>query len=494
LTFRKRDRTTTLRKRAIRTMLLSGLLLMLLLPLIPGRTANAHPLGNFTVNHYSMVTFAGGGVSVFYVLDMAEIPTFEVLRRYDIEGDGKLSDEDRQLYYEEMVPALIEYIELTVAGERVQLQDSSRSIELSIGDVGLPVLRVELVLEGRLPAGWEGSTGSYIDRTYEGRLGWREVVVRGGPGIEIADSTAPEHDVSNALREYPEALLEAPVNDTLVTFRLEAGPGPVYDDNPAVSGSETTGGGFGTGRLTSVVSDGRLTPGILALTILLALVWGGAHALTPGHGKAVVAAYLIGTRGTARHAAFLGLTVTLTHTAGVFALALVTLSLSHFFLPEDLYPWMSVASGLLVVTIGLTLLYGRTIGRRDEVQSPVQHSHGGMSHSHVPPAANTVSTRSLLALGVSGGVVPCPSALVLLLAAISVQRLELGVVLVLAFSIGLAGVLTGIGLLVVYARWLLRRFSFEATVPRFVPAASALVISIAGAAILIDSLGQTGML
>ena len=482
-------------KLQINTLLAAALFVLLLVPLTQTRSASAHPLGNFTINHYSRVTFAEGGVKVFYVLDMAEIPTFEVLRRYDIEGDGKLSDADKALYYEEMVPALVEYIELTVAGERVSLQAMSRSIELTIGELGLPVLRVELDLEGSLPAGWEGSTGSYIDRTYEGRLGWREVIVRGGPGIEIAGSTAPEHDRSNALREYPEELLEAPIYETEVTFRLEPGQGPAYDDDPVVSGSATTGGGFGSGRLTSIVADERLTPGMLALTILIALIWGGAHALTPGHGKAVVAAYLIGTRGTARHAAFLGLTVTLTHTAGVFALALVTLSLSHFFLPEDLYPWMSVASGLLVVTIGLTLLYGRTLGRRDDVaQGAVQHSHGGMSHSHAPPAANTVTTRSLLALGVSGGLVPCPSALVLLLAAISVQRLELGVVLVLAFSIGLAGVLTGIGLLVVYARWMLRRFSFEARVPRFLPAASALVISIAGVAILIDSLGQTGML
>jgi nickel/cobalt transporter (NicO) family protein len=484
-----------LRKLQINILLAAALFVLLLVPLTQPRSANAHPLGNFTINHYSMITFAGEGVTVFYVLDMAEIPTFEVLRRYDIEGDGKLSDADKALYYEEMVPALIEYIELTVAGERVQLQATSRSIDLIIGELGLPVLRVELHLEGSLPAGWEGSTGSYIDRTYEGRLGWREVVVRGGPGIEIVDSTAPEQDVSNALREYPEELLESPIHDTHVTFRLVPGPGPVYDDDPVVSASESTSGGFGTGRLTSIVADERLTPGMLALTILIALIWGGAHALTPGHGKAVVAAYLIGTRGTARHAAFLGLTVTMTHTAGVFALAMVTLSLSHFFLPEDLYPWMSVASGVLVVSIGLTLLYGRTYGRRDDVtQGAVQHSHGGMSHSHAPPTTNTVTMRSLLALGVSGGLVPCPSALVLLLAAISVQRLELGVVLVLAFSIGLAGVLTGIGLLVVYARWMLRRFSFEARVPRFLPAASALVISIAGVAILIDSLGQTGML
>lgn len=216
--------------------------------------------------------------------------------------------------------------------------------------------------------------------------------------------------------------------------------------------------------------------------------------MTPGHGKAIVAAYLIGTRGTARHAALLGLTVTLTHTAGVFALALVTLSLSRYFLPEELYPWLSVGSGVLVVAIGLTLLYGRTLGNRGAPPGATVHNHGGASHCHSIPTGDTVTTRSLLALGVSGGLVPCPSALVLLLGAISVGRLELGILLVLAFSVGLAGVLTGIGLLVVYARWLLLRFSFEPRAPRFLPAASAVIISIAGIALLVDSLGQTGVL
>jgi ABC-type nickel/cobalt efflux system permease component RcnA len=250
----------------------------------------------------------------------------------------------------------------------------------------------------------------------------------------------------------------------------------------------------GIGRLSEVFSSGRLGPGVLALALSASLLWGAAHALTPGHGKAVVAAYLIGTRGTARHAALLGLTVTLTHTAGVFALALVTLSLSRYVLPEQLYPWLSVGSGLLVIAIGLTMLYGRTVRSRGPAAVAKDHTHGGTSHSHALPNGSGVTMRGLLALGVSGGLVPCPSALVLLLGAISVGRLELGILLVLAFSVGLAAVLTGMGLLVVYARWLLRRFSFELRVPRFLPAASALLISIAGLALLVDSLGQAGIL
>nr|MBA2451568.1 sulfite exporter TauE/SafE family protein [Chloroflexia bacterium] len=427
------------------------------------------------------------------VLDVAEIPTFEMLRRYDVEGDGILSPDEKEAWFQEMLPQLEPYIELTVAGQRLPLRDVERSVEVLPGEQGLPVLRVEVLFEADLPADWEGADGFYSDRTYEGRPGWREIVARGGPGVVVTDSTVPETGVSDALRSYPVDSIDDPLYVTNATFRLGEGDGRIEDNFPGVVASRA-GSIPGVGWLASVFSAERLTPGVLALALGASLLWGAAHALTPGHGKAIVAAYLIGTRGTARHAALLGLTVTLTHTAGVFALALVTLSLSRYFLPEELYPWLSVGSGVLVVAIGLTLLYGRTLGNRGAPPGATVHNHGGASHCHSIPTGDTVTTRSLLALGVSGGLVPCPSALVLLLGAISVGRLELGILLVLAFSVGLAGVLTGIGLLVVYARWLLRRFSFEPRAPRFLPAASAVIISIAGIALLVDSLGQTGVL
>jgi nickel/cobalt exporter len=123
------------------------------------------------------------------------------------------------------------------------------------------------------------------------------------------------------------------------------------------------------------------------------------------------------------------------------------------------------------------------------------HSHDGHTHSHSPLGADgsKVSIRSLVALGVSGGLVPCPAALVLLLSAISLGRLGFGMVLVVAFSVGLAIVLTGIGILMIYAKRLFERFSFETRVPRLLPVASALVISLAGVVILVGSLKQAGI-
>jgi len=252
----------------------------------------------------------------------------------------------------------------------------------------------------------------------------------------------------------------------------------------------------------------RLSAAVVALSMLAAFFWGAAHALTPGHGKAVVAAYLVGARGTARHAGILGLTVTLTHTAGVFVLGAVTLYLSRYILPEVLYPWLSVTSGLLVVLIGLVLLYrhlAKMPNDRKAGHTHVEHthphdgehshahSHGGHTHSHLPADGSNVTWRGLMALGVSGGLVPCPAALVLLLGAISLDRLGFGMVLVLAFSAGLAVVLTGIGLLMIYSRKLFERFSFEARVPRLLPVVSASIITLAGVGIALGALHQTGI-
>ena len=236
--------------------------------------------------------------------------------------------------------------------------------------------------------------------------------------------------------------------------------------------------------------------------MLAAFFWGAAHALSPGHGKAVVAAYLIGARGTARHAGILGLTVTLTHTAGVFILGTVTLYLSRYILPEVLYPWLSVASGVLVVLIGLSLLYRRLGSTSHDKQA--EHTHGdhphahhdhshGHTHHHAPADGSKITWRGLIALGVSGGLVPCPAALVLLLGAISLDRLGFGMVLVLAFSAGLAIVLTVVGLFMIYARKLFERYSFEAKVPRLLPVASASVITLAGAGIALAALKQAGI-
>jgi nickel/cobalt transporter (NicO) family protein len=528
--------------------------------LIP-REAQAHPLGNFTINHYSRLEFADEKARIDFVLDFAEIPTFQQKGKLDPNENSKLSDAEARAYLDANLPSLVEHLHLRVGKEDLLLRVLDSSAEYRPGQGGLPILRIEARLLADLPEDWEDhGVGHYTDRTYENRLGWREIVVKGGPVVAIKGSTAPSSGVSDELRKYPSDMLSSPLDVREATFTLVPGEGSFADGpvggaarNYSTSDYSFKSNGYISkiyARLSSLISFTSPSPTVILISLLSALLWGALHAFTPGHGKTIVAAYLIGDRGTARHAAFLGLTVTLTHTLGVFALGGVAMYLSRYILPEALFPWLSVVSGLLVVLIGLSLLFSRSRGlfgtgsgkarhtklrhadgphthsheghdhsyayarvahshshgghehSHEHVHSAHSHgdhehthSHGGHTHSHLPPGADgsKAGIRSLVALGVSGGLVPCPAALVLLLSAISLGRLGFGMVLVVVFSMGLAVVLTGIGLLMVYARRSFERYSFEARIPRFLPVASAAVISFVGLVIVLGAISQTGL-
>ena len=244
--------------------------------------------------------------------------------------------------------------------------------------------------------------------------------------------------------------------------------------------------------LAQLLHQPQLSAGWLLAGIAVAFWLGAMHALEPGHGKTIVAAYLVGSRGNMKHAALLGATVTFTHTISVFLLGLGTLLLSSYIVPEKIIPVLGVLSGISIVLIGGWLFYKRwraflharahALGHHhhhDHAHSHT-HTHDGHTHSHVPQGDITLG--SLMALGASGGLVPCPAAMVLLLSAIAIGRIGLGLVLLLAFSLGLAGVLMAIGMLVIHAKnWLPESArSGQHPLLRFAPVASALVILCVG--------------
>ncbi|MBA3748098.1 MAG: sulfite exporter TauE/SafE family protein, partial [Solirubrobacterales bacterium] len=240
-----------------------------------------------------------------------------------------------------------------------------------------------------------------------------------------------------------------------------------------------SGGADGFAGVFEAAAAGTAT---LAFLLLAALGWGALHALSPGHGKAMVAAYLVGTRGRSRHAVALGAIVTVTHTIGVFALGLVTLLLAQYVLPEDLYPWLTLASGLLVVAIGVAVLRARVGRHRSRRTHHHEHAHGRdhhhdhEQHDHRHDIPDAITWKGLTALGASAGLIPCPSALVVLLGAVAQHQVALGLVLILAFSVGLAATLTALGLLVVHGGRLATRLRLPHSLVTGLPAASALVI------------------
>jgi nickel/cobalt transporter (NicO) family protein len=413
--------------------------------------AAAHPLGNFTINRFSRIEVPGPRLYVHYVLDLAEIPTLQA---------GRI---DRRAY----ATRIAANARVLVDGRKVDLAPVRTALAHPRGAGGLRTTRLEIVLAG--PVLRRRVSVVYHDNNYRDRIGWKEVVLGAAPSA------------SHELRAYPNDLLQSPLDITSVTAELEPGSGP--DIVPALGGAKgvpsadrTADAGF-----ASLVGRSQLSALVILASLAAALFWGAAHALSPGHGKTIVTAYLVGQRGTPRHAALLGLIVTITHTIGVFALGVVTLALSQFVVPDRLYPWLNLVTGLLVVGIGASVLRARWRRRR-------AHQHSHHHHHHHGPTSDPdtgPSMRSLLAVGISGGLLPCPSALVVLLAAISLHRIAFGLLLILAFSLGLALSITSIGLIAVLARRAFRRLSFDGPLLRLLPAASALVILAAGLAMTV---------
>jgi len=431
-----------------RLVLLSTAFAALVLPV----AASAHPLGNFTVNRFSRIEVAGPRIYVRYVLDLAEIPTFQA---------GKI---DAQLYARRIVRGA----QLTVNGRRVRLVPVETALAHPAGAGGLKTTRFEAVLRG--PALTGRSEIEYHDTNYANRIGWKEVLVGSAPSR------------SHELRAYPKDLLSSPLNVTTVRTSLMPGEGPGRDLHVTRGSGLRAPDRVADSGFASLVGRDQLGFWVIVGSLGAALFWGMAHALSPGHGKTIVTAYLVGQRGTPRHAALLGLVVTATHTVGVFALGAVTLLLSRFIVPDQLYPWLNLVSGVLVVLIGASVLRARLRHRREHAR---RHHH---DHHH----DHDLSPRSIVAVGVSGGLLPCPSALVVLLAAISLHRVAFGMLLVVAFSIGLALTITGIGLAVVLARGAFRRFSFDGRVVSLLPTASALVIVAVGLVMTLHALPKVG--
>jgi nickel/cobalt transporter (NicO) family protein len=434
-------------------------------------SASAHPLGNFSINHLSQVSISSDRIAVHYTLDQAEIPTFQE------RGLG------RERILARKQAAIARGLHLTVDGRRVLLAvGPGARIAFPPGQGGLKLTRVELDLSAPVDA---PKRVVFADETFPGRVGWKDLIVRPGSGTAVK-SSVPATDPTRGLTAYPQDKLTSPLDRRSASFTVTPGNGTVSAPRGLDAGPSTQ-NRSGDG-LAGVFSDAANGKGVLLFLLLAAFGWGALHALSPGHGKAMVAAYLVGTRGTARHAVALGATVTVTHTIGVFALGLVTLALSQYVVPEDLYPWLTVASGLMVVLVGGGVLRSRLRARRANAHAHAHgHAHGGHSHSHAP---GDLTWKGLLGMGASAGLIPCPSALVVLLGAISQHQVALGLLLITAFSVGLAATLSGLGLAVVYARGLLGRVRFGGEFAAVLPSLSAVVIVAAGIVLTAHGIGQ----
>lgn len=455
----------------------------------PAQTAAAHPLGNFTVNRYVRVQPTGSELRLYYVLDMAEIPTFQETAGLARDARNAIDAEAAESYANAKTQEIARNLRLEVNGVDVPIAVRDRRIGFSEGQAGLPTLRLEALFTAELHG--DGFNVTVRDLNEPQRLGWREIVVQPGPGASLRTSTAPAEDVSDELRRYPDDMLSSPLNRREASFSFSVVGGA--SQPVRLAGAVVPAGAVGD-SLAGLITGQELTVGGLLLALVLAMGLGALHALSPGHGKTIVAAYLVGSRGTPLQALLLGITVTATHTIGVYTLGLLTLFASAYILPERVYPWLSLASGLLIVILGAGILRSRIGAAMKRLREPAHGHDHGYGHTHDHGAGSAVGWRGLVALGVSGGLLPCPSALLLMLSAIALQRTGLGLVLTIAFSAGLAATLIAVGLLTVTVgrslAGLPRRFALPApirTFAGFAPALSALVVLLAGLAITVES-------
>jgi nickel/cobalt transporter (NicO) family protein len=467
------------------------------------RPAAAHPLGNFTVNHLSRITAERGAVHVRYVLDLAEIPAFVLERSLDAHGTPSQTVLDR--WAADHAKAVAPQLALSIDGRPAALTPIASSVRPRPGAGGLPTLYVTATYAAPLAPG--AHRIAYRDETEPGRLGWKDVVA----------GTA--HEPTGELTSYPNALAGSPRARTALAATIDPAGSIVADAavTAALAGDAPPSAPLArSNALSDALAKGASDPLVVFGALLLAVALGALHALEPGHGKTLLAVSLVGARATPRQALILAGALTVAHTAGVLALGVVLLLAAAWIVPEQIYPWITLGSGIFVTVLGARAVAREVRSRlpfahahahahpqaqphaHDHVHAPGEHHHHvhdeAHEHAHLDdvehaqahaiPGTAPLTFRTAVLAAASGNVAPCPAALVVLLAAMGLHRVGYGIVLIVAFSIGLAAVLTVLGIAVVRsAAWLVARPRFDKAA-RFAPLVTSVVIATVGAVMI----------
>jgi ABC-type nickel/cobalt efflux system permease component RcnA len=470
-----------MRSRTVRALVVAMGAVFVVLVVAPA--AFAHPLGNFTVNRGSAIRLTVGAAEVDYTIDMAEIPAYQELPAIDADGDGVASAQELDAWAQREARVILPGLDLRVDGRAVGLSSTSATAVLLPGQAGLQTLRFEGAFSGRVTTG-SGSIAYQDGNADDGRIGWREVTAS-GDGVALAGSNVPATSPSDDLRAYPQDMLSSPLDVTSMsaTFSSSAtagasagfGPGASVD---AVARPATEAAGF------AGVLARRGLPLVL-LGLVLAFGFGAWHALLPGHGKTLMAGAMVGSGARPRQALGVATAVASMHSAAVIALGLAVVGLQQTFRPEVLYPWLGTLSGVAAVALGGYLLWTRSSDWRHRRRHAHGHDH---AHAHdrvlVLRPDGRLSRRGILTLAFAGGILPAPSALLAMLAAIQAHRVVYGLALVAAFSAGLAGALLGVGIGALRARDAIARRASE-RVALALPLVSAVAIVVAGLAIAV---------
>ena len=553
--------------------------------------ARAHQITGTDIALVAVLSVDYDAITGAYELQYGEISAFDVRQIMDADGDKLITETERQAYLDRVATEL---------GQRLVLELDGEPLSLTVGESemlpGQPTVTPgQMTVRFMLSAGPVDFTQphrlSYRDLSEHPRLIHSDVSIEGLALVDVDPAGLSPRQ--GALKEVYFQAYERGVEAEAVLIPSAAAWGGMGRSARAAQDAPATGLQSQTGRLQDMLKQDELSTKVVVVALVLALFLGAAHALEPGHGKTLVSAYLIGSRGTVANALFLGLVVTLTHTLSVIVLGIVTLFASQYVLPEQIFPWLGAGSGLLIIGLG-AWLFTRTVrggaghfhfGGGDHHHGPGGHDHGGEGHGHEAEHSHDhgehdhahehghehgdahshdhaevarepghthehphdhdhdhdhdhghdaddshdhgdghehshgadhdhdhphphgesegageegepqgkVSMLTMLTLGITGGIIPCPGALVILLLAVGLHRIGLGLTLIVSFSFGLAAVLIIIGVLMVKARPLMERFTGDGKWIQRLPIVSSLVIMCVGFAMAVRALMEAGI-
>lgn len=514
---------------------------MTLLGLAMPAITSAHPLGNFTINRYNGLTVSPTWTHIDRVVDMAELPTVTARQEMDANRDGDVTNAEGATWADDTCRSMTSDLSLSIGGRVTALTAIGLGLTFAPGQAGLDTLRLVCSYRADYAALSAASTVEFRDNSFSTRQGWREIVVAAA-GVDLAGADAFAVGTSDRLHAYPVGTGGAIRAQSTADFSVTPNATAVSVGLPHVEDAVALGsppdvvvgrssavavvpGGVGDlpSEITSLLQANDLSIPAILVAVLLAALIGAFHAATPGHGKTLMAAYLVGSRGTVRHALGLGLTVTFAHTVGVFTLGAIVLVAGAALPSERLIPILGLASGVVVTVLGVIFLAQRLRAARlaqehDQAHahgpehghehkdahehhdhdhghghepdaSSLEHSHGLIRHSHLPQEQGPLRRRNLVALGLVGGLVPSASAILILVGSIAAGRPAFGMLLTVAFGAGMAAVLVGVGVLLVRARSLVERLPSRSLgrALTYAPLVTALVFVIVGVAITVQS-------
>ena len=475
---------------------------LLLLGSSPPAT-EAHNVGAGLFAHSLQISLDPGQIRVDYTV---EIPASVLIRQYRgiLQSAERPSIEDVEAHItSRQIEKLRRGMLWIWNGQEIPVR-LTEGLQEKSGFGSYNFFQYRLSLEGSFPAGEEGKL-LVVNRNYDAFEGVCFASLSVSPGYELirTDLDNPKQrflidsqsgrpwSLWAGLRDLGIEIRPAPFWRSLLGRgqRTEIDLDEVYRrlvpegaaPDRAVDIAEARRADPATGRLKALLAEQEMDLPMVMGALGIAFFLGAAHALSPGHGKALVGAYLVATRGGPIDAVVLGLLVTFSHVSSVILLGVVSLLASRYFIPEQVFPYLEIASALLILGLGIWMLTTRWAHAR-------AHAHGA-PHSHGPSiqregGPSGARWKEMISLGVSGGIVPCPSALAILLVALALQKVALGIGMIVVFSLGLAVVLVAVGLFLVWTRSFLKPLGQDRSWLSWLPVASSLVIILIGVLML----------